>query len=180
MRKPISIVSSRSSPIRERRRRNGRPRAGRPALAAFARTNPAGNADALDLSGLQRLACGPAHHHRARRRRILDHAMHPLRRDPSGYRQTLDSPADGLTSGFAGDTPGSGRQWLFRLDHFAFHQRPAGRDQTVRATIGGLPDTAASPVNPSTPPLPSRGSTTLKNAIKIQQLTVAPRFKSRG
>ena len=35
----------------------------------------------------ERLARGAAHHPRPRRRRILDHALHALRRDPSRHRQ---------------------------------------------------------------------------------------------
>src|SRR5712672_185181 len=94
-RKPISIVSSHGSRTRRRQRRSRRPN-----LPAPSRTDPAGHAGALELSGLQRLARGPAHHPRPRRRRILDHALHALRRDPSGYRQPLDGPADGVTRRF--------------------------------------------------------------------------------
>ena len=71
-------------------------RNGKPDLLTLSRSDPPGDANALELPGLQRRARGAAHHPRPRRRRILDHAMHPLRRDPSGCRQSLDRPADGV------------------------------------------------------------------------------------
>ena len=54
---------------------------------SHSRTDPAGDAGAVQLPGLQRFAGGPAHHPRPRGRRVLDHALHPMRRDSSGYRQ---------------------------------------------------------------------------------------------
>src|SRR3954468_9867036 len=146
-RKPISIVSSHGSRTHRCQRRSRRPN-----LPAPSRTDPAGHAGALELSGLLRLARGPAHHPRPRRRRILDHALHALRRDPSGYRQPLDGPADDVTRRFriglltpADTTRAASRASPFALFSLAdlSHIRPMAKKPDTPKKSGKTPKSKA-------------------------------------
>lgn len=105
MRERISTASARDMRRRGQRRRINRdPCFSRLENDRSDAANRARADAALFLSGARELpamrcrARGHARHPRARRRRILDHAMHPVRRDSSRYRQCL--AAAPLDAGF--------------------------------------------------------------------------------